>query len=137
MNLDKVLHLFSNFRILIPFNINTFFVSHLVSGTLTILMVFHLTVLGHGNNRSIMQGRSYFFRSHLGGQRYNPIQDFKMKNGAIVLARNFNYDNHALKSHSFSRPSYQAKNIFSRYNITNFTYIYCFGTLNLITTNLS
>ncbi|KAH0697007.1 hypothetical protein KY290_014438 [Solanum tuberosum] len=71
-------------------------------------------VLGRGNNRS-MQGRSYFFRNHLGGQRYNPIQDFKMKNGAIVLARNFNYDNHALKSHSFSRPSYQAKNIFSRY----------------------
>ncbi|XP_049383879.1 uncharacterized protein LOC125848117 [Solanum stenotomum] len=71
-------------------------------------------VLGRGNNRS-MQGRSYFFRSHLSGQRYNPIQDFKMKNGAIVLARNFNYDNHALKHHSFSRPPYQAKTIFSRY----------------------
>lgn len=70
-------------------------------------------VLGRGNNR-VMHGRSYFF-----GQRYNPIQDFKMKNGAIVLARNFNYDDHALKPHfrnSFSRSSpYQTKGIFSRY----------------------
>ncbi|MCD7446204.1 hypothetical protein HAX54_045261 [Datura stramonium] len=69
-------------------------------------------VLGRGNNR-VMHGRSYFF-----GQRYNPIQDFKMKNGAIVLARNFNYDDHALKPHfrnSFSRSPYQTKGIFSRY----------------------
>ncbi|KAM3362110.1 hypothetical protein P3S68_016964 [Capsicum galapagoense] len=74
-------------------------------------------VLGRGNNRG-MQGRGYFFRNHLGGQRYNPIQDFKMKNGAIVLARNFNYDDHALKGHfrnSFSRPPYQSKGIISRY----------------------
>ncbi|XP_059290525.1 uncharacterized protein LOC132044053 isoform X2 [Lycium ferocissimum] len=72
-------------------------------------------VLGRGYRA--MHGRSYFYGNHLGGQRYNPLQDFKMKNGAIALARNFNYD-HALKGHfrnSFSRPPYQAKDIFSRY----------------------
>lgn len=69
-------------------------------------------VLGRGNNR-VMHGRSYIY-----GQRYNPLQDFKMKNGAIVLAKNFNYDDHSLKAHfrnSFSSPPYQAEGIFSRY----------------------
>ncbi|KAJ8545432.1 hypothetical protein K7X08_018015 [Anisodus acutangulus] len=73
-------------------------------------------VLGRGYRA--LHGRSYFYGNHLGGQRYNPIQDFKMKNGAIVLARNFNHDDHALRGHfrnSFSRPPYQAKGIFSRY----------------------
>ncbi|XP_016481117.2 uncharacterized protein LOC107802181 [Nicotiana tabacum] len=69
-----------------------------------------------GRNRA-MQGRSYFYRNV--GQRYNPLQDFKMKNGAIVLARNFNYDHDHVKGHfrnSFSRPPYdQTKDIFSRY----------------------
>ncbi|CAN4084224.1 unnamed protein product [Withania somnifera] len=68
---------------------------------------------GRGNNR-VMHGRSYFC-----GQRYNPIQDFTMKNGAIVLARNFNYDDHTLlKPHfrnSITRPPYPAKGIFPRY----------------------
>ncbi|XP_055804135.1 uncharacterized protein LOC129873134 [Solanum dulcamara] len=66
-------------------------------------------VLGRGNNR-VMHGRSYFY-----GQRYNPIQDFKMKNGAIVLARNFNYDDKAHVLNSFSRPPYQAKSTSFRY----------------------
>ncbi|XP_075106329.1 uncharacterized protein LOC107790101 isoform X1 [Nicotiana tabacum] len=69
-----------------------------------------------GRNYRAMQGRSYFYGNV--GQRYNPRQDFKMKNGAIVLARNFNYDHDHVKGHfrnSFSRPPYQAKDIFSRY----------------------
>ncbi|KAJ8549471.1 hypothetical protein K7X08_033178 [Anisodus acutangulus] len=71
-------------------------------------------VLGRDNRA--MHARSYFYGNHLGGQRYNPIHDFKMMNGAVVLARNFNYDDHALRGrYRNSRPPYLNKGIFSRY----------------------
>lgn len=73
-----------------------------------------MTVLGHAHRA--MQGKSYFYGNPR--QIFNPLQDFKMKNGAIVLARNFNDDddnvNHHFKN-SLSRPRHETKEIFSRW----------------------
>ncbi|XP_009607761.1 putative Myb family transcription factor At1g14600 [Nicotiana tomentosiformis] len=70
-------------------------------------------VLGHAHRA--MQGKSYFCGNL--SQRFNPLQDFKMKNGAIVLARNFNNDdnvNHHFQN-SLSRHRHETKEKFSRY----------------------
>nr|XP_009587590.1 uncharacterized protein LOC104085296 [Nicotiana tomentosiformis] len=70
-------------------------------------------VLGHAHRP--MQGKSYFCGNL--SQRFNPLQDFKMKNGAIVLARNFNNDdnvNHHFQN-SLSRHRHETKEKFSRY----------------------
>ncbi|KAM3306698.1 hypothetical protein P3S67_013568 [Capsicum chacoense] len=59
-------------------------------------------VLGHGHRAN--QRRNYLY-GNLSQRSFNPLQDLKMKNGAIVLARNFNDDdniNHHFQN-SFAR----------------------------------
>ncbi|KAJ8531534.1 hypothetical protein K7X08_026968 [Anisodus acutangulus] len=71
-------------------------------------------VLGHGHRA--MQGRSYLY-GNLSKRLFNPLHDFKMKNGAIVLARNFNDDDN-INDHfqnSFARTRHETKEKFSRY----------------------
>ncbi|CAN4091944.1 unnamed protein product [Withania somnifera] len=72
-------------------------------------------VLGHGH-RANYQGRSYLY-GNLSQRSFNPLHDFKMKNGAIVLARNFSDDdniNHHFQN-SFARAPHQANESFPRY----------------------
>ncbi|KAK4368388.1 hypothetical protein RND71_012180 [Anisodus tanguticus] len=71
-------------------------------------------VLGHGH-RAMQARRSYLY-GNLSQRLFNPLQDFKMKNGAIVLARNFNDDenvNHHLQN-SFARTRHETTDKFSR-----------------------
>ncbi|XP_055827151.1 uncharacterized protein LOC129895453 isoform X2 [Solanum dulcamara] len=68
---------------------------------------------GHRTN----QGRSYLY-GKLSQRLFNPLQDFKMKNGAIVLARNFNDDDNVNNNNfqnSFARSQHETKEKFSRY----------------------
>ncbi|XP_060190937.1 uncharacterized protein LOC132620282 [Lycium barbarum] len=70
-------------------------------------------VLGHGHRA--MQGRSYLY-GNLNQRLFNPLHDFKMKNGAIVLARNFNDDDNVNNHFQNSFASrHDTKEIFSRY----------------------
>ncbi|KAK4340605.1 hypothetical protein RND71_039106 [Anisodus tanguticus] len=71
-------------------------------------------VLGHGHRA--MQGRSYLY-GNLSKRLFNPLHDFKMKNGAIVLARNFNDDDNVNNhfQNSFARTRHETKEKFSRY----------------------
>ncbi|XP_049361247.1 uncharacterized protein LOC125825998 [Solanum verrucosum] len=72
-------------------------------------------VLGHVYRTN--QGRSYLY-GKLSQRLFNPLQDFKMKNGAIVLARNFNDDDNNVNNHfqnSFARTPHETKENFSRY----------------------
>ncbi|XP_004234092.1 uncharacterized protein [Solanum lycopersicum] len=69
-------------------------------------------VLGHAY-RTNNQGRSYLY-GKLSQRLFNPLQDFKMKNGAIVLARNFNDDDNHFQN-SFAKTPYETKEKFPRY----------------------
>lgn len=78
------------------------------------LWLFIFTVLGHGHRTN--QGRSYLY-GKLSQRLFNPLQDFKMKNGAIVLARNFNDGDDNINNNfqnSFARSRHETKGNFSR-----------------------
>ncbi|MCD7446279.1 hypothetical protein HAX54_000089 [Datura stramonium] len=69
--------------------------------------------LGHGNQRA-NQRRNYVY-GNINQRLFNPLQDFKMKNGAIVLARNFIDDDNMNFQNSIARTQHETKEKFTRY----------------------